>query len=435
MNLVEQLKKVKSVKAAKQQEITKLLTKALEEDTTPEEAVEEVIATLEEEVATLEKNVARISKLIEDSKQVEDTVEEVTESKSMSNLSGKKGKIEVVDNLDKGIGYAKYVKSMLSAQKAAKSGNYVSALEIAKSRNEPEQVLNFIKAVATTSSAGYSPLVQPNNLQNEFVELLRANTIFDQLASGMRKVPFNVRIPTQTKGGTAKWVGEGAKKPSTNQEFGAITLKRHKIAGITTISEELLADSSPSVDALIRDDLVAALAQLTDETFLDNIAGTDVRPTGLLNGVTPVTATGRTATAYQADLAKLKTQFIANNLSLAGVTFIMSEVQASEMSMLRDPMGNAYFSGMENGYNEKTLMGIPVLETQNAGDRIILVKTSEILLADEGGLDIQYSNEATVDGRSYWEENLMGIRVERHLTWAKRRPIASSFIEYAPVVP
>ena len=42
-------------------------------------------------------------------------------------------------------------------------------------------------------------------------------------------------------------------------------------------------------------------------------------------------------------------------------------------------------------------MGIPVLETQNAGTRIILVKVSEILLADDGGLDIQYSNEATVD--------------------------------------
>lgn len=428
MNLLEQLNKVKSAKAAKQLEITNLLTKALDEDATPDEAVEENILTLEEEVATLEKNVERISKLIADSKQAEDTAEEVNKDKSMNS---NKGKIEIADNLDKGIGYAKFVKSLLTAQKSVKTGNYVSALEIAKSRNEPEQVINFIKEVATTSSAGYSALVQPNNLQNEFVELLRANTVFDQLASGMRKVPFNVAIPSQTKGGTAKWVGEAQKKPSTNQEFSTLTLKRHKIAGITTISEELLMDSSPSVDALIRDDLVAALSQLTDETFLDNVAGSDVRPEGLLNGVTPVTATGRDSASYQADLAALKHQFITNNLSLAGVTIIMSEVQASEMSMIRDVMGNPYFLGMEAGYNQKTLMGIPVLETQNAGDKLIMVKVSEILLADDSGIDIQYSNEATVDGRSYWEENLMGIRVERHLTWAKRRPIASSFIDYS----
>lgn len=436
MTLAEQLKKVKAVKAEKQLEITKLLTKALEDEATPDGAAEETILSLEEEVATLEKNVARIVKLIADSEQVEDNVEEVTKTKAMNNFNGNKSvpTVAVAQNMDKGIGYAKFVKSLLTSQNMAKNGSYVSALDIAKSRNEPEQVLDFIKAVATTTSAGYSALAQPQNLQNEFVELLRANTVFDQLATGMRKVPFNVRIPTQTKGGAAKWVGEAQKKPSTNQEFGSLTLKRHKIAGITTISEELLKDSSPSVDALIRDDLVAALSQLTDETFLDAVVGTEIRPTGLLNGVTPVASTGRTAAAYQADLAALKIQFIKNNLSLAGVTFIMSEVQASELSMLRDPMGNAFFSGMEADVNQKTLMGIPVLETQNADGKIILVKASEILLADEGGLDVQYSNEATVDGISLWENNLMAIRVERHLTWAKRRPIASSFINY-PAVP
>lgn len=434
MNLQDQLNKVKAVKAAKQLEIKNLLTKALEDEATPEGDAEEVILSLEEEVATLEKNVARISKLIADSEQSEDNVEEVTKTKAMNTLNGNKAPaVAVVDNMDKGIGYAKFVKSLLTSQQMAKSGSYVSPLDIAKSRNEPEEVLNFIKATATTTAAGYSALVQPQTLQNEFVELLRANTVFDQLASGMRKVPFNVRIPTQSAGGTAKWVGEAAKKPSTNQAFGVLTLKRHKIAGITTISEELLKDSSPSVDALIRDDLIAALSQLTDETFLDNVVGTEVRPSGLLNGVTALVASGRTAAAYQTDLAKLKNQFITNNLSLAGVTFIMSEVQASEMSMIRDPMGNAYFAGMEAGFNQKTLMGIPVLETQNAGTKLVLVKTSEILLADEGGLDIQYSNEATVDGVSLWENNLMAIRVERHLTWAKRRPIASSFIEYATV--
>lgn len=428
MSLVAQLNKVKAVKAAKQLEITALLTKALDEDSTPDEAAEATIGTLEEEVATLEKNVARISKLIEDGKQNEDNVEEVAKDKSMN-----KNKIEVVSNMEQGIGYAKYVKSMLTSQKMAQKGNYVSALDVAKSRNEPEAVLDFIKEVGTTSSTGYGSLVQPQNLQNEFIELLRANTVFDQLASGMRKVPFNVAIPTQTKAGTAKWVGEAQAKPSTNQEFSSLTLKRHKIAGITTISEELLMDSSPSVDALIRDDLVSALAQLTDETFLDDIAGTDVRPSGLLNGVTPVTASGRDSAAYQADLAALKVQFITNNLSLSGVTIVMSEVQASEMSMLRDPMGNAYFAGMERGFNEKTLMGMSVLETQNAGNKLIMVKTSEILLADEGALDIRYSNEATVAGVSNFENNLMSILVERRLTWAKRRPIAASFIDYSAI--
>ncbi len=430
MNLQDQLNKVKAVKAAKQLEIKNLLTKALEDEATPEGDAEEVILSLEEEVATLEKNVARISKLIADSEQSEDNVEEVTKTKAMNNLNGNKAPaVAVVDNMDKGIGYAKYAKSLLTSQLLARKGEFVSPLDIAKSRNEPEQVLDFMKAVATTTSAGYSPLVQPQNLQNEFVELLRANTVFDKLATNMRNVPFNVRIPTQTKAGTGAWVGEGALKPTTNQEFSSIELKRHKMAGITVISEELLLDSNPSVDALIRDDLVAALAQLTDDTFLGDVAGSAVKPSGLLNGVSAVVATGRTVAAYTADIAKLKVQFIAANLSLSGAYFIMSEVQASELSSLRDTFGNSYFAGMDS--ENPVLENIPVYTTQNAGSKIILVKPSELLVADEGGIRVDQSMEATVDGVSLWQNNLMGIRVERHITWAKRKATAASFIEYS----
>lgn len=424
MNLLEQLNKVKSAKAAKQLEIKNLLTKALDEDATPDEAVEENILTLEEEVATLEKNVERISKLIADSKQAEDTAEEVSKDKSMN-----KSKIEVTNNLDKGIGYAKYAKSLLTSQLMARKGQYVSPLDIAKSRNEPEQVIDFMKAVATTTANGYAPLVQPQNLQNEFVDLLRANTVFDKLATQMTNVPFNVRVPTQTKAGTGAWVGEGALKPTTNQEFSSIELKRHKMAGITVISEELLMDSNPTVDVLIRNDLVAALTQLTDDTFLSDVAGSAVKPSGLLNGVTAVTASGRTVADYTADIAKLKVQFIAANLSLAGAYFIMSEVQASELSSLRDTFGNSYFKGMDS--ENPVLENIPVYTTQNAGSKIILVKPSELLVADEGGIRVDQSMEATVDGVSLWQNNLMGIRVERHITWAKRSPTAASFIDYS----
>lgn len=431
MNLVEQLNKVKAVKAAKQLEIKNLLTKALEDEATPEGDAEEVILSLEEEVATLEKNVARISKLIADSEQSEDNVEEVTKTKAMNNLNGIKSApaVAVVDNMDKGIGYAKYAKSLLTSQLLARKGEFVSPLDIAKSRNEPEQVLDYMKAVATTTSGGYAPLVQPQNLQNEFVELLRANTVFDKLATNMRNVPFNVRIPTQTKAGTGAWVGEGALKPTTNQEFSSIELKRHKMAGITVISEELLMDSNPSVDALIRDDLVAALTQLTDDTFLSDVAGSAVKPSGLLNGVSAVAASGRTVAAYTADIAKLKVQFIAANLSLSGAYFIMSEVQASELSSLRDTFGNSYFAGMDS--ENPVLENIPVYTTQNAGTKIILVKPSELLVADEGGIRVDQSMEATVDGVSLWQNNLMGIRVERHITWAKRSATAASFIEYS----
>ena len=112
----------------------------------------------------------------------------------------------------------------------------------------------------------------------------------------------------------------------------------------------------------------------------------------------------------------------------------MSEVKAAELADMRDALGNTYFKGMEAGLNQKTLGGIPVIESETVGDVIILVKTSEILMADGGQVEIAYSDQATlVDGttvHNLWQENKFAIRAERFVSWAKRRPIAASFIQY-----
>ncbi|MEG0540985.1 MAG: hypothetical protein RR528_01535, partial [Angelakisella sp.] len=49
--------------------------------------------------------------------------------------------------------------------------------------------------LGTTTDAGFaSKLVSENRLVGEFVEMLRAATVFDQL-TGFRNVPFNSKIP------------------------------------------------------------------------------------------------------------------------------------------------------------------------------------------------------------------------------------------------
>ena len=69
------------------------------------------------------------------------------------------------------------------------------------------------------------------------------------------------------------------------------------------------------------------------------------------------------------------------------------------------------------------------------GDRIELIKVSEILVAQDGGVDVAYSDQATlVDGattHNLWQENKFAIRVEKFITWAKRRPIAAAWIDYS----
>ncbi|WP_284143706.1 phage major capsid protein [Psychrobacter sp. WY6] len=172
-----------------------------------------------------------------------------------------------------------------------------------------------------------------------------------------------------------------------------------------------------------------------DTTFMDDEAQTAVRPAGVLNGATKVTATGVTVADYDADLANLNNNFITNNLSLTGAYYIMSATRASAMGRLRDALGNPYYRGMANGPGDKTLDGLPVIESENAGDVIALVKPSELYLADDGEVEVAFSDQATIDMGAttlvnLWQQNMTAIRAERH-TWAKRRTIAAAYIDYS----
>ena len=439
------LKQLLDALAAKNTELQGLMTKSLDAGQTPDEDTEKSIQVIEADIAAIEKNIARVKKQIAAAEQAAKTATPVdgqSEDDAKKSAAGnpdpeaKEPKIEVV-KLAKGIGFAQYARAKLCSQLAAKNGNFVSPVDMAKQMGFGDEVQDLVTkaTLGTTTDVGFaSALVQENRLVGEFVEMLRAATVFEQL-NGFRAVPFNSKIPSQLTGGTAAWVGEGAPKPLTNPTYGEVEIKEHKLAAITVYTQELMRRSDPAVDVLVRDDLIEASKTLIDNTFLDAAAASTTRPAGVLNGVVATPNTGTTAAAYEADLLALINTFVAANLSLDGAYFLMSETRAAQISLLRDALGNSYFTGMALR-GTRTLMGIPVITSQAVGDKIILVKTSEILLAQDGGVDVSYSDQATlVDGGTthhLWQENKFAVRVEKFITWAKRRPIAAAFLDYTP---
>ena len=440
----EYLQKLLKALAEKNQAMQQALTKSAADGTTPDEETEGQVKALEAEIEAIEKNIARVKKQIAATEAAAKTATPVDgQSEEGAKKSaegdpdpGKKTKVEIVP-LAKGVGFAQYARAKILSQLAAKEGNYKSALDVAKERGFGDEVQDLVTkaTLGTTTDASFAAsLVTENRLVGEFVEMLRAATVFDQL-TGFRNVPFNSKIPSQLTGGQAQWVGEGAPKPLTNPTYGEVEIKEHKLAAITVYTQELMRRSDPAVDVLVRDDLIEASKTLIDNTFLDDAAATAVRPAGLLNGITATANTGTTAENYEADLLALVNSFVTANLSLDGAYFIMSETRAAQISLLRDALGRSYFEGMALR-GTRTLMGIPVITSQTVGNKIILVKTSEILLAQDGGVDVSYSDQATlVDGGTthhLWQENKFAVRVEKFITWAKRRPIAAAFLDYTP---
>ncbi len=429
----EYLAKLLKALAEKNQAMQTALSKSAEAGSTPDEATEAEIQAIEKDIAAIEVNIERTKKQI---KAVEEAEKKGLQEPAPTPGQDPAPKIEIVKTLDKGIGFAQYARAKLASALEAKKGNFKSPVDMAKQMGFSDEVQDLVQkaTVGTTTDAAFaSALVQENRLVGEFVDLLKAATVFDKL-QGMRNVPFNSTIPAKTKRGKASWVGEGKKKPLTNPEFGDVKIKEHKLAAITVYTQELMRRSDPAVDILVRDDLIEASQILIDETFLGVQAETDVIPAGVLNGVTAITASGTTAAAYDADLQQLEDNFLEANLSLDGSYYLMSETRAARMGRIRDALGNHYFSGMQ-GIN-KELNGRPVITSQTVSDKIALIKTSELLLAQDGGVDVSYSDQATLedaDGTiiNLWQENKFAVRVEKFITWAKRRPIAAAWIDYS----
>lgn len=436
----EYLAKLLKALAEKNTAMQAALSKSAEASTTPDETTEAEIQAIEKDIAALNVNIERTKKQIAAAEEAAATATPVagqTEAQAKATAEGKKEvpRIQVESNLPKGIGFAQYARAKLAAALEAKKGHYIAPVDMAKQLGFGDEVQDLVTkaTLGTTTDAGFAAsLVTENRLVGEFVDMLRAATVFDQL-TGFRNVPFNSKISSQLTGGQAQWVGEGAPKPLTNPTYGEVEIKEHKLAAITVYTQELMRRSDPAVDILVRDDLIEASKTLIDNTFLDAGAATAVRPAGVLNGVTATANTGTTAANYEADLLALVNSFVTANLSLDGAYFIMSETRAAQISLLRDALGRSYFEGMALR-GTRTLMGIPVITSQTVGDKIILVKTSEILLAQDGGVDVSYSDQATlVDGGTthhLWQENKFAVRVEKFITWAKRRPIAAAFLDY-----
>ncbi|MCH2219306.1 MAG: phage major capsid protein, partial [Dechloromonas sp.] len=300
-----------------------------------------------------------------------------------------------------------------------------------------------IAAGTTTDSTWAGPLVTYNDLQEEFIELLRPKALITRIP-GLRRVPFNIKVPRETAGMTAYWVGQGSPKPVSKGALDTVTLDFAKIAGITYQTQELLRFSRPNSETIMVNSLTKAIQYLMDRDFLDptKTAVTGVSPASITNGSTSITATGTTSDAFRADFANALSLYSMANYSLSGLVIAMTETQAMRLSLMRTDFNQKLFPDITK--DGGSIEGIPVVTSENIvanggspadGSLIAFINASDILLADDGAVDVDISTEATIQADSapdspqtastvmvsLWQNNMVGIRCERYINWTKAR--------------
>ncbi len=225
-------------------------------------------------------------------------------------------------------------------------------------------------------------------------------------------------------------------------------------ADVLEITRELARFSSPAAEVIIRNELVKGCATFLDGQFIDDgVSATSDHPASILNGVGGGTPSGTSAEAFRYDLSLLVTAFISNNQDPTSAVLLMSATTAMNLALMRSALGNREFPNISVKGGD--IDGIPAVVSESVGTRLALVNANDILVADDGVINIDVSEQASIEMsttpltgeespidssifKSLWQNNLVGLRVETFMTWKRARNSSVAWLDgvaYAPSQP
>jgi HK97 family phage major capsid protein len=450
--IAEQIAALEASRQAKSARMSQVMQKSMDEGRSTDQSEQEEFDTLSGEVDALDGDLKRLRTM---EKMQATSAKPVVANQIKTSADGSAARSGIVIKapaLEKGIGFARLAKVKALAKLDGESVRTVAKELYGEDSSIYGIVMKAAVPAGTTQDGNWaSPLVgEGTDVIADFVEYLRPRTILGRFGQNgvpaLRNVPFNVPLVGQTEGGEGYWVGEGKAKPLTSFGFERNILDIFKVANIAVVTEELLRRSSPAAEGLLRDSLAAAIAARLDTDFVNpaKAAVAGVSPASITNGLTAVVSSGGDADDIRRDIRALMATFIAaQNAPTSGV-WIMGSTTALALSMMTNPLGQPEFPGIS--MTGGAFAGLPVIVSDYIpAGTVVLANASDIYLADEGGIQVDMSREASLEMAdnpahnsdtptgatslvSMFQTNSVAFRVERFINWARRRPSAVAIL-------
>ncbi len=242
------------------------------------------------------------------------------------------------------------------------------------------------KRVNTTATAGQ--IVPTDHRADQFIEPFRNKLLARQLgARVLTGLSGNVEIPAYGSGVSSGWVAENGALTASGMTFGQKTLTPKHVGSLAEMSRQLIQQSSPAIEQLLRDDMAFALAQAIDSAMI--LGGGTNEPTGILAAAGTQTASLATLN-WAGILAMLEKIELVNGS--AGAWLTSPQVATKLRGTLKSATaGAAYLS--EGGrmadltVNSTKQVPLNLTPTPDTG-RLILGDFSQVMLGIWSELDI-----------------------------------------------
>jgi HK97 family phage major capsid protein len=229
-------------------------------------------------------------------------------------------------------------------------------------------------------------IVATNLLANEFIDVLRNQASVMQ--AGARMLPGlvgNVAIPKKTAASTGAWIStEGGAASESEPTFGTVSLAPKNIGAFTDMTRQLILQSTPAIEALVRDDLTQALALAIDKGALEG-TGLSGQPTGILNtvGVNKPTNFAAAIPTF-AEMVALESAVAEDNALMGNLAYITDAATYGGLKTRSKDTGSGMFvleNGQANGYRV-------IRSQQSTAGNVYFGNFSDCLIGMWGGLDL-----------------------------------------------
>ena len=272
--------------------------------------------------------------------------------------------------------------------------------------------------VGTASLGG--DLVATNKMPEEFIDVVRNQLAVSQLgARTMEGLPKgNIEIPKRDTGATAYFIagdGDDSVTESTGS-FSTVNLTPKTIGCFSKYSRLMEMQALPEVEALLRIDMIEAIAQKIDQTAI-NGTGSSNQPTGILNttGIGSVALATNGAAPTIDKLIDLKGEVAIDSLDADNAGFLINSKTEKTLSKLKDSDGRYLLDPYVSYVGEASLCGRRVVTSNNVPSNLTkgsVSNLSAIIYGDFSQLMIaMFANiEVLIDPYSDFASGKVGIR-------------------------
>ena len=246
--------------------------------------------------------------------------------------------------------------------------------------------------VAGTATDG-AELVGTDHLGGDFIDALRPKMVTMQagvrVLSGLKG---DVSIPRKSSASAASFKTEVAAHSESEPQFASVTMTPRHLGCYTDVSTQLLAQGTPDVDTLIRDDLTQAIAVGLDNAVIHGLGDGSNEPQGIVgaNDVPVITVADNSGgEPTTAELHDFLESLDNNNALTDNASWITGAVIASAM---KQTLLTSAVSGYQWDMANNTVLGYNAYSTsQIEAERTVFGDLSQYLLALwDGGVEIIY---------------------------------------------